>query len=551
MKLRYIARGIKGTQDAYILLRYNNNSEQVDFSPGVKCLSLNFQKEKQESPIKKLEEDYILKNEILRQFKQSVSEVIFQIQSRGNNPTVKIVSDEFHKKKKSVSLKTNVESSKDTYSLLYVINKYVKFIQLGDKNKNRSTKYRLGIVEEFIKNKYSLEFGTDEIDEGFFKLLLNYLIQKKLSNTTSVKVIQTLKQSLNWAKRKKLISELNIEFKHNLNVSYKQINVLTLEQIQELFEYREFDFIQESDELFLNKYPLCYKHYLKEWRNNNFIIKVQVNKTIRGKDNLALRDSKYRIIGSESTEKVICFTVYEVIKDMFLFSCSTGIRWSDLIRLKISNYDFIRKVYPIIQRKTQKPVNIIENPLSEWIYRKYSKNRSQNDYLFPLNCIENDTTRDNYNTKANRHLKGIAKILEFKNLVLVRKVVGRNTPEDQNIPLHSTISFHMGRKTYSTIANILGIDPFSLSTAMGHTGLGMTKNYVQTYDLKLKQMYSFVNGESEIENIVEASNTPFSSLKTKLIELKKWLDEGIITDELYKSTTVTLMDEYKNIGTEK
>jgi len=544
MKLRYLARCIKGTREAYVLLRYNHNSEQIDFSPGVKCVTINFQKEKQESPIKKVEEDSILKNEILRQFKQSISEVIFQIQSRGNIPTVRLVSDEFHKKKKAVTLKTNVESSKDTYSLLYVIHKYVKFIQLGDKNKNRSTKYRLGIVEEFIKNKYSLEFGTDEIDEEFFKLLLNYLIKRKLSNTTSVKVVQTLKQSLNWAKRKKLISELNVEFKHNLNVSYKQINVLTLEQIQELFEFKEFDYFQESDGLFLNKYPLCYKHYLKEWRNNNFIIKVHVNKTIRGKDNLALRDNKYRILGSEPSEKIICFTVYEVIKDMFLFSCSTGIRWSDLIRLKISNYDFRKKVYPIIQRKTQKPVNIIENPLSEWIFRKYSKNRSQNDYLFPLNCLENDTTRDNYNTKANRHLKSIAKILEFKNLVLVRKVIGRNTPEDQNLPLHSTISFHMGRKTYSTIANILGIDPFSLSSAMGHTGLGMTKNYVQTYDLKLQQMYSFVNGKTGLEENEEASITKNDELKTKLIELKQWFTEGLITDEIYKINIQTLMTDY-------
>jgi integrase len=544
MKLRYLARGIKGTLDAYILLRYNHSSEQIDFSPGVKCKAVNFQKEKQESPIRKQEEDSILKNEILRQFKQSISEVIFQIQSRGNIPTVRLVSDEFHKKKKAVTLKTNVESSKDTYSLLYVIHKYVKFIQLGDKNKNRSTKYRLGIVEEFIKNKYSLEFGTDEIDEEFFKLLLNYLIKRKLSNTTSVKVVQTLKQSLNWAKRKKLISELNVEFKHNLNISYKQINVLTLEQIQELFEFNEFDYIQESDGLFLNKYPLCYKHYLKDWRNNNFIIKVPVNKTIRGKDNLALRDNKYRILGSEPTEKIICFTVYEVIKDMFLFSCSTGIRWSDLIRLKISNYDFRKKVYPIIQRKTQKPVNIIENPLSEWIFRKYSKNRSQNDYLFPLNCNENDTTRDNYNTKANRHLKAVAKILGFKNLVLVRKVIGRNTPEDQNLPLHSTISFHMGRKTYSTIANILGIDPFSLSSAMGHTGLGMTKNYVQTYDLKLQQMYSFVNGKADLEENAEASITKNDELKNKLIELKQWFTEGLITDEIYKINIQTLINDY-------
>jgi integrase len=242
------------------------------------------------------------------------------------------------------------------------------------------------------------------------------------------------------------------------------------------------------------------------------------------------------------------WTTYEVIKDMFLFSCSTGLRYSDLVRMRIENFDFDKKVFPIIQKKTQKPVKIVENPLSKFIFTKYSKGRTSKEYLFPLNCKSDEKSRDNYNTKCNKHLKEIFKILEISKPVVVRKIVGRNSPEEVKPPLSSVISFHVGRKTYSTIANMIGIDPFSLSSQMGHQGLEMTRNYVKVYDSKLKSMFDFIeNVGSKEEKSHDEVNIPKNqndSLELKLDRLKTMNKNGILPDNMYLEHVDKLLKEY-------
>jgi hypothetical protein len=137
-------------------------------------------------------------------------------------------------------------------------------------------------------------------------------------------------------------------------------------------------------------------------------------------------------------------------------------------------------------------------------------------------------------------LKEIFKILEISKPVVVRKIIGRNSPEEVKPPLSSVISFHVGRKTYSTIANMIGIDPFSLSSQMGHQGLEMTRNYVKVYDSKLKSMFDFIDDEDKKEEEEEETNVEVvvqkpkdDSLESKLETLKSMKDKGVITDEIY------------------
>jgi integrase len=215
--------------------------------------------------------------------------------------------------------------------------------------------------------------------------------------------------------------------------------------------------------------------------------------------------------------------------------------------MRIENFDFDKKVFPIIQKKTQKPVKIIENPLSKFIFSKYSSGRTSKEYLFPLNCKSDEKTRDNYNTKCNKHLKEIFKILEISKPVVVRKIIGRNSPEEVKPPLSSVISFHVGRKTYSTIASMIGIDPFSLSSQMGHQGLEMTRNYVKVYDSKLKSMFDFIDDEDKkeeepnVEVVVEKPKD--DSLESKLGSLKSMKGKGVITDEIYMIRVSQILKE--------
>jgi hypothetical protein len=144
-------------------------------------------------------------------------------------------------------------------------------------------------------------------------------------------------------------------------------------------------------------------------------------------------------------------------------------------------------------------------------------------------------------------LKEIFKILEISKPVVVRKIIGRNSPEEVKPPLSSVISFHVGRKTYSTIANMIGIDPFSLSSQMGHQGLEMTRNYVKVYDSKLKSMFDFIEEgdkiKEEIKTEVVTKKPKDDSLESKLDRLKKMRDKGVLPEDMYLQHVNDLLNE--------
>ena len=552
MRLSFIPKNIKDSDEMYVVLKYSYKSEQTSLSTGVKCLRADFNKIDKDNPIRKSDKDYSIKNDVLRVFKQSTFDVIAQIQSQKLEPIPSLVAFEAKKKTKSETMNKKIESMIDSYSIVFLIKEYLKFIEIDGYNRNnRSVKYRLKIVEDFIILEYSSSINSTHISEEFFKKLLNYLIQRdaksvhqKLSNTTIVKIIQQFRQMLNWAKRRKMISDYFIDFRHSLNTDYKEIISLSIEQIRFLDSFRGFDYKQPAD---INGNPVYLKYYNK-WPKDSYIIKDERLKTIRNKDTkISVRDSNYKLVGAEPMGKFKYFTTYEVILDMFLFSCATGLRYSDLVRLKIGSKDFIKNVYPIVQKKTQRPVIINENSITKRLFTKYSASRSYFQYLFPLQCKNEEVTRDNYNTKANKHLKSIFKILEFNDILLDRKINGKNQPYDRDLPLHKLISFHTGRKTLSSIANEANIDPFSIANAMGHSGLEMTKKYVKPHSEELVNMFAFADIDLKVSNPENPNSTPSpidDDLKSQLSKLKLMFDEGLLDEDLYKDRVELMLDKY-------
>lgn len=552
MRLSFIPKNIKDSNEMYVVLKYSYKSEQTSFSPGVKCLRLDFNKIDKDNPIRKTDKDYAIKNESLRAFKQSTFDVIAQIQSRKLEPIPALVALEMKKKTKAETMNKRIESMVDSYSIVFLIKEYLKFIEIDGYNRNnRSVKYRLKIVEEFILAEYSSEINSTYITEDFFKRLLNYLIQReaksvhtKLSNTTIVKIIQQFRQMLNWAKRRKMISDYFTDFRHSLNTDYKEIIALNIQQLKILADFRGFDYKQLNES---NGKP-GYLRFYSKWPKDSFLIKDERLKTIRNKDTkIAIRDANHKLVGAEPMGKFKYFTTYEVILDMFLFSCATGLRYSDLVRLKVGSKDFNKNVYPIIQKKTQRAVEIKENSLSKRIFVKYAASRSYFQYLFPLQCKNDDLTRDNYNTKANKHIKAIFEILEFKEIMLDRKVNGKNQPFDRDMPLHKLVSFHTGRKTFSSIANESNIDPFSIANAMGHSGLEMTKKYVKPQSEDLINMFDFTDSNSKVSNIENANSVVSAKeedIEVQLLKLKTLYEKGMLEKDTYDDRVDLLLDKF-------
>jgi hypothetical protein len=163
-----------------------------------------------------------------------------------------------------------------------------------------------------------------------------------------------------------------------------------------------------------------------------------------------------------------------------------------------------------------------------------------------LQCKNDDLTRDNYNTKANKHIKSIFEILEFKELMLDRKINGKNQPFDRDMPMHKLVSFHTGRKTFSSIANESNIDPFSIANAMGHSGLDMTKKYVKPQSEDLINMFDFTDSNLKVSNIEKANSISNTSeeLEAQLLKLKSLYEKGILEKDAYDDRVELLLDKY-------
>jgi integrase len=228
---------------------------------------------------------------------------------------------------------------------------------------------------------------------------------------------------------------------------------------------------------------------------------------------------------------------------MFVFGISTGLRYSDLVKIKVGDFDFSSKKFKLIQKKTSRVVEIVENGMSREIFMKYSSNKSLFQYLFPLPCKSNDKSRSQYNTKSNRHLKNIGSILEFNELVEVVTMSGRNY-QRVKVPIHNVMSFHMSRRTHGTLGIKQGVDVISMMGQMGHQDPLMTSKYVQKNDDSLRGMFGIRDVKEEEPNVELVVEKPKdNSLESKLSSLKSMKDKGVITDEIYMIRVSQILKE--------
>lgn len=537
MNLYYKLKSDKGY--GYVILIYTHLSQRLELSPSVKCDKKDFGDGKKENPIKKSDVEFEGKNQILHSFKENVYLVISKLKSEGVQPTTELVKLGMKQFKRELLVVKHIETTVDKFPLLYVLReKYIKSLDITT-TYYRSICYRLRVIEEFIKQRGDEEIDFREIDNSFYIDLETYLVSKEYSNSTSAKIISQFRQFLLFSKRENYANNVNADYRTKLPVGSKKVLSLNLHQIEELNNFIEFDFSSHS--LDVNGKPVYLKYY-EGWIEKSFIVKDELFETIKDPiTKRAKRDQKGNLVGMVTKNKFNYFTTYEVVKDMFLFSVATGLRWSDCVKVKVGDFDIENKEYSIIQQKSKEEVPIIENELSKQLYRKYSKGKSVFQYLFPLNCLNSDFTRQNYLTKVNLHLKEIGKILKFNSSVSTIKRVGKNPTKNPSVPFYNLMSFHMGRRTQATILNKLGVDMKSISQQMGHSSLSMTSKYIGKDDEKLKSVFDFIKPIVEEELVPQNAND--SSLESKLEYLKSMKDKGVMSEEIYSNRVNKLLDE--------
>ncbi len=150
---------------------------------------------------------------------------------------------------------------------------------------------------------------------------------------------------------------------------------------------------------------------------------------------------------------------YELVKDLFIFSCFTGLSYIDIKKLKWNNIQsFFDGHQWIISRRKKSDVasNVRLLEIPKRIIEKY-RGITRNEFIFPMPS----------NATCNNH---ISKLIEQAGIVTEQK-----------------ITFHTARHTFATMFLTEGVPLESLSKMMGHKNISTTQIYAKITSQKISR----------------------------------------------------------------
>ena len=169
----------------------------------------------------------------------------------------------------------------------------------------------------------------------------------------------------------------------------------------------------------------------------------------------------------------------ERVRDVFLFQCFTGLRYSDVFNLRRS--DIKGDHIEVTTVKTSDSLIIELNDHSKAILEKYKNVEFENDKALPVIT----------NQKMNDYLKELAEVAEINEPVRQTDYKG-NERIDEVTPKYALLGTHAGRRTFICNALALGIPPQVVMKWTGHSDYKAMKPYIDIADdIKANAMSKF------------------------------------------------------------
>lgn len=165
------------------------------------------------------------------------------------------------------------------------------------------------------------------------------------------------------------------------------------------------------------------------------------------------------------------------VRDLLLFGCFTGLRFSDIQQLTPAH--IVNNTIRVITRKTSDPINIELNKHSQAIIDKYKG--VCGDRLLPRIS----------NQKCNNYLKELGELagLDTPTVVTYYDGAGRHT---EIKPKYELLSTHIGRRTFITNALQLGISLPTIMSWTGHKDVKAMRPYIKLVEShKRKEIAKF------------------------------------------------------------
>lgn len=231
---------------------------------------------------------------------------------------------------------------------------------------------------------------------------------------------------------------------------------------------------------------LAFVRWFFRWAALNGYYKGNVHNTFRPKIKGIDGNSKEIIYLSQDEIKLLQNYPFqpsqfalEQVRDVFLFCCFTGLRYSDVAKLK--KIDIKDGYIDVVTQKTNDGLRIELNKHSKAILDKYKDKKFKKGLALPVIS----------NQRMNDVLKELGQVCELNEPTRIVYFQG-NERFEKVYPKWSLLTTHCARRTFVVTALRLGIPSEVIMKWTGHSDFKAMKPYVKIVDeLKEKAMSKF------------------------------------------------------------
>ena len=410
--------GVLITENVPIRMRVNFASKRIEFTTGYRIDSAKWDAAKQRVKngcSNKLKQSASEINASLLEYYTEIQSIFKRFEVEDVMPTPEQIKEAFNALHKPVSEEPKPKKEALPCDFFQVFDDFVE--DCGRQNNwTDSTFEKFAAVKNHLTNfREGLTF--EFFDERGLNDYVGYLRDvKEMRNTTIGKQLSFLKWFLRWA-FKKGVHQNNAydSYKPKLKSTQKKIIFLTWDELNRL---REF--------------------------------KIPFNKQ-----------------------------ALERVRDVFLFQCFTGLRYSDVFNLHRS--DIKGDHIEVTTVKTSDSLIIELNNHSKAILDKYKDVAFEDDKVLPVIT----------NQKMNDYLKELAELAGIDEPVRQTYYRG-NERIDEVTPKYALLGTHAGRRTFICNALALGIPPQVVMKWTGHSDYKAMKPYIDIADdIKANAMSKF------------------------------------------------------------
>ena len=517
----------KPSSELDVMVRYYFEGKKMNISGGVKCKlkdwNDDWENTRNREPIKKSDSLHEQKNLQLKSKEKELNDLVFRISTNGQLPTCDLI--------KSLLRRERVEKQKKTledvhFSILFEMFRNnitspsnLKNTESYKKTIKSSINDIIRYVEEYQYKENTLLLNED-ITEEWIEGLIYYLDSRGIQPVTIRKKLKVLSLYSTWlSKTKKMDVKIRIPSGFTFKPDREKI-FLKREEVLQIWDFKEFDFENPKHTKYINNEKMEYSHM----------------RYIEDKNN--------------SKKGFTTYTSYEIYKDMLLFLCGVGCRFSDMVEMKVDDFDYEKDsdgkdirdkgFFKFRQQKTGKFTQVPINQMTFLIRNKYVTNKTKEDYLFPRTKFGNPVS----NQKFNKHSKEICKIIGLNrkirkpNFHLNGKVLEGT---DDSKPLYTECVSHIGRRTFIREHIELGTP---IKTVMKLTGHVSREVFYSYYDVLKTDMLKNNDKLFSLEIMTDNKKPRKEISENKEVTIKHMTEmfkRGDITQNYYEKTMDKLL----------